>query len=122
MIEMDISQLTHAMGVVETMTERTYSGLEVILIAGVSALISAIGTILIMLNWFQTRDRCTQNQEKCGLRHIADGDKLEHMAKAIEGIRTKNNIQFRMIRALVSHMPELSPEVREKILNEGDGK
>ena len=109
----------------------TFSGLEVLLISLGSATLGSIATIVGMLRWFPT-------QAQCDVRHKRESDRMEFLEKTISeasdcrreerselisrvseiqgDIKKRDEILFRMVRAMVSHM-DLSKEQREYILN-----
>lgn len=92
-----------------------FSGLETLLIAMGSMVAGIIGTITVMLKCFVTKESCRQRRQSDVVSTDTFRDQLTKLEKT-------SQTQFRMLRSLVSYMPDLSPEIRSKILNEGNGK
>ncbi|WP_028575034.1 hypothetical protein [Desulfonatronovibrio hydrogenovorans] len=86
----------------------TFTGLEAILIGLVSMILGVVSTIFVMLRCFVRKDLYKQTVNELH-------DQLRKLDKT-------SNIQFKMLRSLVSYMPDLTPEIRSKILNEGNGQ
>ena len=92
-----------------------FTGLETMLIALCSMVAGIIGTIIVMLKCFVTKSACRDKREKDMVN--VDGFRMQ-----LNKLDLTTQIQFRMLRSLVSYMPDLTPETREKILNEGNRK
>ena len=92
-----------------------FTGLETMLIALCSMVAGIIGTIIVMLKCFVTKSSCYDKRQKDMVN--VDGFRMQ-----LNKLDLTTQIQFRMLRSLVSYMPDLTPEIREKILNEGNGK
>ena len=86
-----------------------FTGLNMILISGCSITIGVIGAMVGMSRRFVTKESCTA-------QHRYDSKSVEELAKLIDKIQRNTDIQFRMLRAMVSHM-DLTPDQRAQILN-----
>ena len=110
---MDLSVLQAAGTAVDT-AEATgtwsFTGLEVLLISLGSATLGSITTIVSMLRWFPTRKQCESRHEREELI-------INQVAGSVKKFEQANDNQFRMLRALISHTPDLDARTREQILN-----
>ena len=93
------------------------------LFALVGMLFGSLSTIAAMSKYFVTRSHCLATTEHCrSINRIACAHEKEWEAAImaqLASLNRKNDIQFRMIRALIAHTEGLTPEQRERILNEG---
>lgn len=88
-----------------------FSGLETILIGGMSAVVSTMGTVFAMSRIFVTRKECIMRHEKGDL---CDG----HFRAELKEIKQGQLTQFRMLRGIIAHM-DMAKEKREELLNAG---
>ena len=89
----------------------------------VGMLLGSLCTIAAMSRYFVTAAHCRSTTEHCqrmntlACAHTKEWEAAITMQLAALG--RKNDIQFRMLRAMIAHMDTLTPSEREKILNEG---
>lgn len=62
------------------------------------------------------------SSEECEERRRVNREMLDHLDRAIREIRITNNIQFRMLRALVAHSQNMTDKEKAEILNMSDGE
>lgn len=109
-----------------------FSGTEAFLMAMITVLISlasagaaVMATVWRMSRKFVSVDNCRDARAACGeLRahqQSATDEKSRHLQEGIDDLKKSTRIQYHMLRALVSHMPNLSASDRERILNAGNG-
>ena len=93
------------------------------LFALVGMLFGSLSTIAAMSKYFVTRSHCLATTEHCrSINRLACAHEKEWeqaITLQLASLNRKNDIQFRMLRSVISHMETLTPDQREKILNEG---
>lgn len=105
-----------------------FSMLELTLMAG---LFSALGAVIAGVVIRVVTGASFVTQTECAARHASDCQMNAQLISKIDGLKAsqdrfqdavagKNAMLFRMFRAMVSHM-DLTPEQRERILNERAG-
>jgi hypothetical protein len=105
-----------------------FSTLELTLMSGLFTALGAViaGVVIRML----TGGRWV-TQSECAARHASDCQMSSQLIAKIDELRSgqerfqesvdaKNSMLFRMLRSMVAHM-NLSPDQRERILNERSG-
>ena len=98
-------------------------GLAHFLFALVGMLLGSLGTIAAMSSYFVTRSYYDAQTKHC--QHLAvvqsetEREWKASMTAQLANMNRKNDIQFRMLRSLIAHSDHLTPEQRERILNEG---
>ena len=86
-----------------------YSGMETILIALITALVSCVGLFFAMSKVFMTRKECQV--------HLQNNTSSESQTcKKIDQLMNIQNLQFRMLRTMILYM-DLPQDKKEKILN-----
>jgi hypothetical protein len=89
----------------------------------VGMLLGSLGTIAAMSRYFVTMAHCRVTTENCqrmqGISCAHNKEWETAITMQLSSLSKKNDIQFRMLRAVISHMENLTPEQRERILNEG---
>ncbi len=109
-----------------------FSGLEAMLIAAISAFISSLFTLWKMSGRFVTKDECKVHRAQDRLNDDHFGVRLDDfkaemrkefqdMNKSLIQAKKDSNIQFKMLRSIVTYLPDIEPQTRAKILNEGNG-
>ena len=93
------------------------------LFALVGMLFGSLSTIAAMSRYFVTRAHCLATTDHCQRMQVLSCAHNKEWESAITAqlasLGRKNDIQFRMLRAVIAHMENLTPSEREKILNEG---
>ena len=91
-----------------------YSGMETILIALLTAIISCVGLFVAMSRVFMTRRECSLQHQAI---RTADGETSNKLQELIDSQR----LQFQMMRAIIVYM-EIPQDKKEAILNMTGGR
>ena len=98
-------------------------GLAHFLFALVGMLLGSLGTILAMTRFFVTQGYYDAHTRHCqhlsAVHEATEREWKAAMTAQLANMNRKNDVQFRMLRSLISHSDNLTPEQRERILNEG---
>jgi len=112
-------------------------GVATIAIGVASAVVGGVTVVWKMSSKFVTHDQCSQHIVQCG--HLRDSKRetsdqhIEMVSRELADLRrtterqhreakASSQIQYYMLRSLVAHMPNLTPDQQAKILNGGNGK
>lgn len=103
-----------------------FSGIETLAISIIAAMTSSVLTVFKMTGKYVKTTECIATREACGKLHALENERVEqqdtYLQASIDDLKRSNRIQNNILRALVSHMPNISPEVRSSILNSGNGE
>ena len=98
-------------------------GLAHFLFALVGMLLGSLGTIVAMTRFFVTQGYYDAHTRHCQHLSVVQAETEREwkaaMTAQLANMNRKNDIQFRMLRSLIAHSDHLTPEQRERILNEG---
>ena len=102
-----------------------FSGTETALISLLSTGAAVVLTVWKMSKKFVTLEGCKEARAGCAQlraqQQVTASQQADHLQESINDLTISSRIQYKMLRALISHMPNLTAEDRERILNVGNG-
>lgn len=102
-----------------------FSGTETVLISLLSTGGAVVLTVWKMSRKFVTLDGCRETRTSCtdirAQQQLTTTQQTGHLQDGINDLKKTSHIQYKMLRALISHMPNLTADDRERILNAGNG-
>lgn len=82
--------------------------LEAILVAAALSTLSGLVVKIFLNNRYATRAEC---------EHYVTREECQLQTNVLASINKDNKIIFAMLRGIISHLPELTPKERERLLN-----
>ena len=96
-------------------------GLSTLIIALCAVLLTGLGTASAISKKMMSKEDCKEEQDHCGrVRHerfIASAERINAIKKSIDCLKTSNDVQYEMLKSIVTHMNNLTPDDKERILN-----